>query len=225
MKQRIRPLFCFAHHRHKGQRALRSGMSLVELALVILILGLLLTVVFGVVNGIVNISTQSSPSREAKRQAFFVLQNIKSSIDQAYYRYGHKRIWFVGKKDGFEGGRRDRLTFCAVHPGSEVIGAAAVREVSFYLKEEHEDGSYTLTRREDLLVDENPGKGGPHYPLLKNVSSFELQYSLDNKDWLDEWDSRKRQRLPLGVLVSFTILLGEREYTFKAFASPGLNKK
>ena len=203
---------------------LRKGVTLVELAIVILILSILLLVVFTVVSGIVQISTQSSPTTEMKRRAFFAMQVLKSSVDQAYYQVNHKRLWFVGRKDGVEGARNDRLTFSAVHPEASNIGVASVREVSYYL-EEQEDSTYTLMRREDQLVDEEPGKGGAHYELLKNVTSLQLQYSQDGKDWLNEWDSRKKNRTPKVVLIELTVALGNKNIAFKILSHPGINLK
>ena len=203
---------------------LRSGFTLAELAIVILILSILLLVVFSVVGGIIRISSQTSPVRESKRQAFFALQNLKSSIDQAYYRRGSQRLWFVARKDGVEGSRNDRLTFAAVHSGAEDIGAPAVREVSYYLREQ-KGGNYTLIRREDELVDEKPGKGGAHYKILKNVVSLQFQYSSNQKDWLDTWDSRQKRRLPPLVQIELKIEILGKEHTFRALARPGMNIK
>ena len=203
---------------------LRSGFTLAELAIVILILSILLLVVFSIVGGIIRISTQTSPVREAKRQAFFALQSLKSSIDQAYYRRNSRRLWFVARKDGVEGARNDRLTFAAVHSGAEDIGSPAVREVSYYLREQ-DNGNYTLIRREDELVDEEPGKGGAHYEVLRNVLSLQFRYSNNQKDWLDTWDSRQKRRLPPLVQIEIKIKVLNKEHTFKALARPGMNIK
>ncbi len=203
---------------------LGSGFTLVELAIVILILSLLLLVVFTVVNGIIKVSTTSSPITQTKRQTFFALQTLKSSLDQTYYMSNDKRLWFVGINDGVEGYRKDRLTFSAVHPGAKAIGSSPVREVSYYLRDEGKD-TYVLVRREDELVDDEPGKGGAHYELLDNVLSFQMQYSIDSKDWINEWDSRKRKRLPYAIRVKLIIKIGDKEYGFAALSVPGMNVK
>ena len=153
--------------------SLREGFTLAELAIVILVLSLLLVVIFGVMNGIITVSTRTSPEREARRRAFFAMQVVKSSIEQAYYIANQKRIWFVGRNDGLEGSRRDRLTFAAVHPGAEDIAApAVVREVSYYLRQQNEEDGYTLIRREDEMIDDEPGKGGAHYELFEKCVLF-----------------------------------------------------
>ena len=209
----------------KTRRArLRSGFTLAELAIVILILSILLLIVFSVVGGIIRISTQTSPLRETKRQAFFALQNLKSSIDQSYYMSTSRRLWFVGRKDGVEGARKDRLTFAAVHPGAEDIGAPAVREVSYYLRDQ-EGKNYTLIRREDELVDSEAGKGGAHYEILRNVTSLQLRYSDKTLDWLDSWDTRKKRRLPHLVQIELRIEASGKEYAFQALSRPGMNIK
>ena len=70
-----------------------------------------------------------------------------------------------------------------------------MREVSYYLRDQ-DNGNYTLIRREDEMVDEKPGKGGAHYEVLRDVVSLQFQYSSNQKDWLDAWDSRQKRRLP-----------------------------
>ena len=203
---------------------IRAGFSLVEIAIVILVLGMLLVVVFSVVNGIIQISISSSPSREAKRQALFAMQTLTSSIEQTYFRSNDKRIWFVGKKDGVGEYRKDRLTFAAVHSGAQDIGAPAIREVSYYIKEQEDDG-YVLMRREDEMVDDEPGKGGAHYEILPNVQSLEFSYSSRPNDWLESWDSRNKKRLPKLVKITLQITINKREYIFKRIVSLGLTLK
>ncbi len=205
--------------------SLREGFTLAELAIVILVLSLLLVVIFGVMNGIITVSTRTSPEREARRRAFFAMQVVKSSIEQAYYIANQKRIWFVGRNDGLEGSRRDRLTFAAVHPGAEDIAAPAVREVSYYLRQQNEEDGYTLIRREDEMIDDEPGKGGAHYELLRNVSSFKIRYRTNTKDWVDSWDSRNKQRLPIMVQIEILFLIKQKEQTLQSLALPGMNIK
>ena len=68
------------------QAHLQQGFTLVELAIVILVLSILLLSVFSISTGIIKISTSTSPSREAKRETIFAIQTLKSTINQAYYQ-------------------------------------------------------------------------------------------------------------------------------------------
>ena len=204
------------------QTHLQQGFTLVELAIVILVLSILLLSVFSISTGIIKISTSTSPSREAKRQTIFAIQTLKSTINQTYYQKNRQRLWFVGRTEGIDGARRDRVSFSAVHSGSEEIGSSSVREVSYYLRDQ-DDGLYTLIRREDEMVDTEPGKGGAHYEVLHNVESFQLRYLSNQKDWLLEWDTRKLKRLPPQVQIELKIRVGEKTYTFNALASPKIN--
>ncbi len=208
-----------------SRRDLRLGFSLAELAIVILILGIILTVIFSVMSGLVGITTRTNPSQEIKKTASFALQVIKSSIDQTYFISNYKRLWFVGTKDGYDGARKDRLTFASVLSGAEDLGASAVREVSFYLKPNDRGGLFSLMRREDEIVDDEPGKGGNHYVLLANVSSLGFRYQTETKDWVENWDTREKNRLPLLIEIEIIIKTSFKEFKFKTLSRPGINVK
>lgn len=204
-------------------RRLRRGFSLVELSIVILTLSLLFTMIFGVFFGVAQITSSESPVSLAKQQALLALENMRSSINQTYYHSEIKRLVFVGRKQGSGDRRQDILTFAAVHPGAEVLGTPAVREVSFYFKENGRgDGTGTLMRREDQLVDKYPGTGGAHYPLLQNVLMFKLEYSLNGKDFKDDWHHEEFRRVPRLVRISLQAQIGGKVQRFETLSYVGL---
>ena len=135
--------------------------------------------------------------------------NFGSLLPSSVYRR-FKRLVFVGRSTGAGDDRRDRLTFACVHPGAEKLGVPAVREVSFYLKgtEELEKG-FTLMRREDQTVDDKPGAGGAHYPLLENVLSLEFHYTLNGKDWKNDWHHGNRHNIPRLVRIGMRVKIGK----------------
>ncbi len=200
---------------------LRKGVTLAELAIVILLMALLFSIVFAVMSGLIQITSFTTPRGEARKQTFFALQILRTTIEQTYFHPQIKRLWFVGRTEGDEENQRSSLTFSAIHSGAEEIGAAAVREVSYYLKE-NEEGIYTMLRREDALVDDEPGKGGAHYPVLEKVLSLAILYSNNGEDWEDEWDSRKNRRIPRYVRIQLKVEVEGREEIFEALAVPGI---
>ena len=206
----------------------RSGLSLVELSVVILLIGMMMTMLFAVVTGVIDIISIVSPSIRVKSQAFIALNNVRSCINQTYFNPNTPNLWFLAdKKD--EG---SRVTLACVHPGSEDLGRPAVREVSYYLKQTSSDieGTFTLFRREDELVDDEPGSGGLHYPLLHNVKEFEMRYTLDGKNWISEWKSNDNRRIPRIVEIKLVVELekgrGDNKdknlFSLQTLARPGL---
>lgn len=161
------------------KRTFRTGTNLVELAVVIMILGVLFTGIFGAYYTSLKITKNVRPTGGTDRKSLlFAVEHVRKTFAQTFYIPGHKRIIFKGKGDGSPGERRDYVTFAAHHAGAEEAGMPAIREVSFYLKKMGEDGIYYyLIRREDEMVDKDPYRGVEHI-LLDHVSSFQLKYSV-----------------------------------------------
>lgn len=205
----------------------RAGFTVAELVIVVLLIGFLFSMMFGVIFGLTQVTTLSSPSSVAKASGFLALENIRSSIDQTFFQRDIKRLIFLGKKQGSGDRRRDQLTFAAVHPNADSLGVPAVREVSFYLDEEETDElqdvkTYVLIRREDEMVDDKPGEGGNHYPLVRGVLSLKMRYSLNGKDWKDDWDSTRLRRMPRMVQIQLRMQAGNKSIRFETMAQPGL---
>ncbi len=214
--------------RKKFARAfgVRAGFTLVELSISILVLSILFTIMFGIYFGINRIITQSTPTAIARKNTLLAMEMMRSSINQAFFHRDLDRLVFVGKKEGSGETRADRLTFAAVHPGAESLGTPAVREVSFYLEEEKDTGyderTFTLVRREDQHVDKEPGEGGAHYRVLKNVVGLQLRYSLSGREWRDDWNSKETRRIPRLIQIQLRVKIGPRTQKFETLANTGL---
>jgi len=207
---------------HSVSSGLRRGLTLVELSIVILVLSILFTVLFGVFFGVARITTMSTPSTLARQQALLTLEMLRTTINQTFYNRDIERLVFFGK-DGSSGEtRKDRLTLAAVHSGADSLGLPAVREVSFYVKEDGNGETGTLYRREDQMVDKKPGEGGYHYPVLANVYSLKFQYTWTGKDWKDNWNSKETRRIPRLVRIQLRVKIGDRIQNFATVAYPGL---
>ncbi len=200
----------------------RLGFSLVELSIVILVLSILFTVMFGVFFGAAKITSMSSPSTQARQQALLTLEMMRSSINQTFYNRDIERLVFFGKEVGGGETRKDRLTFACVNSGADALGVPAVREVSFYVKEDPGGETGTLYRREDQMVDKKPGEGGSHYPVLKNVVSLKFRYTLTGREWKESWNSKEVRRIPRLVQIQIRVKIGDRTQKFETLAYPGL---
>lgn len=208
----------------------RAGITLAESAFVLLVVAILMTLVFGIVGGMLQITTTAGPDSKERGQAFLALENIRTSLAMTYFNKDlERRLVFLGARAQIEGQRMDRITFACVHPYSEEVGLAAVRDISFVVAErEASPGAangqrnFTLFRREDYIVGETPGRGGKLYPLVDNVISFQIRYSLNGKDWRDDWRSDETRRIPRLVQVQLKVRIGDRTEFFETIAAPGL---
>jgi general secretion pathway protein J len=210
-------------------RGLRSGLTLIELAVVTAVLSVLLTGIFGTYYTAMKISRNSSPIGGTNRQAiFFALENIRSSFAQTYFVDGHRRLIFIAKDGGVAGQRLDIVNFAANHPNAEETGTVGVREVSFYTRSMNDPDYpdlYYLIRREDEMVDMQPESGGLEHILLDHVISFQLKYSQRGDKWVDEWNSRDTKRVPKLIRIEIVAKVGDEPMKYESLAAPGLHYK
>lgn len=209
---------------------IRRGINLVELAVVIMILGVVFTGIFAAYYTALKITRESDPKNGTSRfEIIFALENLRSALSQTYYITGspvHKRLIFKGKKDNDSECRTDRIVFAANHANGEETGQPGVREVAFYLmKMNNETDYYKLIRREDEMVDVRPLSGGTEHTILEYVRCFELKYSRLGSSWDDEWDSTKTKKVPRLVRVKLVALVGYVEVKYEALAFIGLHTK
>ncbi len=217
------------HLRHRNSKmqiiqGIRKGVNLIELAVVVMILGVLFTGIFGAYYAALKISQGSEMKGGAQRKdVFYALENLRSSFSQTFYLPGQRRLIFFAKGEGGQNSRRDMVTFAANHPNSEETGTPAIREVSFFLKKmPSESDYYYLIRREDEMVDINPDKGGVEHVLLDYVKSFHMKYSLRGDKWQDDWDSKELQKVPKLIRIEFIVKVGKKESRFETLAYPGI---
>jgi general secretion pathway protein J len=208
----------------KNHKNFRSGMTLIEISIVVMILSVIFTGIFGAYYSAIKISRASSPKNGTDRQnMLYALENIRSTFAQTYFAEGQKRLIFIGKNDGLLGQRTDRVVFAANHPNSEETGTPGIREVSFFMRQMKSDSEYYyLIRREDEMVDKDPETGGVEHVLLEHVKSFQLKYSQRGDKWLDEWNSRDMKQIPKLIRIEIVALVGENEIKYEALAAPGV---
>lgn len=210
-----------------GSRAgSRAGVTLVEISIVILLIGVLFMLLFGVIVGLTRITRISAPVSQDRARAFLALENLRSSFAMTYFNRDVKRLVFRARTKGPQDQREDSITFSCVHPNSESVGQADVRDVSYYVVRDPEPedpaAPFVLYRRENDVVREKPGQTGAHYPLLRNVASFRLRYTLNGREWVSEWNSRESRRIPRLIEIQLRVKVGARIDYFETVAAPGL---
>ena len=203
---------------------LRTGLTLIELSIVVALLGVIFTGIFSTYYTALKISRNTAPKGgTSKQNIFFALENVRSTISQTYYVDGHRNLVFIGKTDGVQGARRDKIIFAANHPNSEEIGSPAIREVSFFLKPmENKQEEFNLIRREDEMVDKDPLNGGIEHILLEHVTSFQLKYSQRGDKWQDEWDTKDVKKVPKLIRIEIIAVVGDTEMKYESLAYPGI---
>jgi len=198
---------------------IRSGFTLIELALVIATMSILFIVMFSVNFTVSKISKNTIPLSQNRSKALLTLNLIQNSIRMTFYFPEIEKTVFFGKSNGNEGERKDQLTLTTVSTGSPLAGGGIVKEVSYYFKDNK------IYIREDQIVDDQPYVGGNHYLLLDNVKSFQLSYSLNGVDWQDNWSSKATRRIPRLVKIQIIIKSEGKDEVLETIAIPGLYLK
>lgn len=184
------------------KRNSRSGFTLIEVLLALVILAIISSVVYS------SFSTagQSVEHAEAQRDntdlARTLIARMAYDISNAFCNPGtsatlKSKTVFYGKKVETPGddamGRIDSLFLTTLtnwrSPNSKEMD---LWEVGYFFKEKPEGEGYTLMRWEkrDLTTNEPPLEGGTEYEITDQVEGLRLRYYHGSlSKWKDEWGS------------------------------------
>ncbi|MDH5656222.1 MAG: type II secretion system protein GspJ [Spirochaetia bacterium] len=195
----------------------RKGLTLLELSLVLLVFSTLVTILMGMFYITTRTTKETVPLTREKSKAMIALEMMRVALNNTYYQPDLERLVFVSRSDP----DYDRITFATYDSSSEKIGASAVREVSFYVKQT--GSGNVLMRRDDETVDENPGEGGNHHELLGNVEKLKFRFTLDGQNWEDKWNTKQTKAVPRLITITLAITnpKGKTE-VLETIAGPGI---
>jgi type II secretion system protein J len=151
---------------------------------------------------------------------------VASAETMGFGAAGH--IGFLGESDEYEGLPADRLQFtCFSHLAwSDSSPKTDFCEVGYFLEEDEDTGRLTLFRRDQAMPDEDLEQGGERMVLSEDITGFDVLYTNEEGDELEEWDSRSGDligRLPLTVKIRLTIKgLSGKETAFTTKVHPAL---
>ena len=205
----------------------RRGITLVELAIVIMIMGMIFSGLFASYTMALRITrTSLSKKGTETNEVLKIIDNLRSSLSMAYFNTYEARLIFISKSEGEKFSRKDRVDFIAILPNSVQSNANEVREVGFYLKkmdlEEIREQYYYLVRRESPFVDEKPREGGIEYILLEYVRSLQFKYSRDGRKWQDDWDAKLNGGLPRFIRIEIIALTESKHQRYETLVFPHL---
>ncbi len=196
----------------------RSGFTLIEIMLAVVILAVIMAIIYGVVTSTVQAQQRIEEVSRVSEVGPALLGQIRKDLESAFLpRDGE---FFAGLEKKGATGDRDRLDFVAgvMSYGAEREGDEAVfhgvNEVGYQVQDSTDpqaSGLGVLYRREDLSIDAEPLRGGRLTELYDRVSHFDLQY-YDGEKWLGEWSSqRMKNKLPQAVKVELKIVLLDKD--------------
>lgn len=200
---------------------MRSGFTLVELMLAVLLLALMMTVAYGVLVSTVQGQERIEEILASSEIGPAILAQICEDLEGAILppKEGEKEIeGFLALSRSAPAGERDRIDFVTsrLAYGSrredEEPAFHSVNEVGYQLRDHpSESGVAVLYRREDYFVDAEPLRGGRLIELYDRVTHFDLQF-WNGERWQAEWSAVKEKgKLPKAVKVELRVRLRDRE--------------
>ena len=197
-------------------RARRSGFTLIELMLAVLILAIMMSIIYGVVVSTVTAARRVEEITASSEIGPAILTQIRIDLEAAFLP--KEGEFFVGTKRPGAGNSRDRVDFVSgvMSYGSENDIEEArfhsFNEVGYQTIDSRKDPSVAvLYRREDFFIDADPLKGGRLTELYDRVRSFSLRY-LEGDTWRNDWNSKSQKGLPRAVEIELKILVSSRDH-------------
>lgn len=195
---------------------IRSGFTLIELMLSVLILAIMMSIIYGVVVSTVTAAKRVEEITASSEIGPAILTQMRTDLEAAFLPKPDGE-YFVGTKSSGGGVARDRINFVsgviAYGPeyDSEESRFHSVNEVGYQLIESRkEQGVAILYRREDYFIDADPLKGGRLTELYDRVRSFSLRF-LEGETWRGDWNSKTQKGLPKAVEIELKIMVTDRE--------------
>lgn len=200
-----------------------AGFTLVEVAMVTLLLAMMAGILYGSLRSIVRTKTQIESQRAVMRTAEYVISRITreltNRLDQplATAEAAAPKVSLRGKNRRENDVDSDLIRFVSLGAGQvlyEGLTNFGAVEVEYRLEEAGEGEQITsgpsgkrlvLVREEVPAVDNKDirEKRRIVFPLSENVAELNFRYRHNGR-WLDEW-SEKRQTLPDAVEVTIGV--------------------
>ncbi len=215
----------------------RRGMTLVEVLVAVVILGIVATVVFGGFSQTMRNKRRIEEQADRSHVVRVALERMVSELSMAYvsvHANGNAALQvmntcFIGGRHG----RGHRLDFTSFSHRRLYRDAheSDQNEISYFLAENPNDRSqHVLARREQNRIDADPQTGGTTQIMVEDVIELEVEY-LDAATglWTDSWDTRdvthQPNRLPAQVKILLTVRdpsARSNQRTFATRAQPAI---
>lgn len=186
--------------------ASRRGFTLAELIIATVMLGILVTASYIAVSQTIRARDKSQSRSDAFSRASAAADLIAGDAASALRDADLTDCRIAIMRDGKPGLGQDGLLLFShltrsVRPeATQAEGEEA--EVQFRVQPGEKQGTMTLWRRTDPVIDDVPDGGGVATALIDGVKGVKIEAN-NGTDWLDEWDS-DNDGLPHAVRISVT---------------------
>lgn len=183
------------------------GLTLLEVVIAVSILSLVTLLIYGAFSSLTRSKSKAAEIAERHRLGRQVMTRMSRELSEAYLSlHMAPTPGLVTRVTAFTGSSR-RVDFNAFAHRRIMRDAheSDQCEISYFAANSRsKPNQLDLVRREQTIIDENPGKGGVVQILVDNIETFSIRY-LDPMTglWTESWDSTQTSgnfnRLPLQV--------------------------
>lgn len=204
--------------RTRAPRGTSPGVTLIEVLIAMAIFALLGVVVYGSFAGTLRAQQDIEGLQAKNHELRLALLRISRELQAAFLVQNTNQVnleplraqtIFLVKPDG-AGARLDFTAFAHQRTQAD-INESDQCELSYFMRpSQDKPGTNELVRRESKRIDSEPTKGGVLSPVVRDVTSFQVElYDFEKQDWLREWDTQNTtgqpDRLPPFVRVTIGV--------------------
>ncbi|MCS6901184.1 MAG: type II secretion system protein GspJ [Myxococcales bacterium] len=193
------------------------GLTLLEILVAITIMAMVSILIYGAFDGVSRSKTGLSRINGRFHQGRSLLRRLARELSSAYISlhvpYNQAllavRTVFISK-DGSPADRLDMTTFSHLRVSANAKESDQNELSYFGCPDPQVSGKMDLCRREQTIIDTEPGKGGSVFVVVEDIDLFDLKY-LDPQTglWVDSWDSTQAigqpNRLPLQARITLVL--------------------
>ena len=203
----------------------RPGITLIDLLISMAILAIVFTAVYAVFAFQEQNVRAASASRDVYAQGMMILDRITKDLTGVWLRAGARetdniRYTFTGEEERMDFTTTARLS-SQYEQGMDVV------EVGYLVTTttDQADGTYSLVRRQDDLVDGDTTEGGTEIILTSDLKTIEFSFLGSDGQEKDSWETDKPAELPKGVRITLTLSYDQdREEAFSTLVALPLSQ-
>lgn len=197
-----------------NNRSNQRGLTLLEVMVAVAVLTLVSVLVYGAFSTITRGKQTAGLLSERYRVGRLAMTRMERELSMAFISMHNAAIPSLNTRvTAFVGtGRRVDFDAFAHRRLQKDAHESDQCELGYFLVSSKKPNQQDLVRREQMIIDDQPGKGGVVQVLADDVDTFQLKY-LDPTTglWTEQWDTLSAagqpNRLPLQVEI-FLVLKG-----------------
>ncbi len=199
-------------------RGSSPGVTLIEILIAMGVFAFMGVMVYGSLAGAIHTQDVVENNQERLQEIRTALLRMTRELQSAFLVKNANQVnteplraqtIFLGREDKSGSYRIDFTSFSHIRTQQDSDESDQC-ELSYFVRDAAEGDGFDLMRRESKRIDADPLKGGAIYTVIRNISSFQLEfYDTEKQEWVREWDSNnligQPDRVPVYVRISLGI--------------------